>query len=541
VLNNQKMGAQSFEKEKRNLEQFKKCLSLNKNIMLNFATFIHGSQFNIISDLADLDLLKFLTGDYRTGDLRRRANKFTPLNLFKEAARLANALDFLHKGLALPDGNISCAHTDLKPDNILIMWPVADAELLARNPKLADEDLPVGRWLISDFGISVVRPHCQERRDRDQEPVPQHLAPLEAAMEGGSMFTAPRDAGPFQPPEVRGQKTKVTKECDLWSFGCILAMILVFALGGPDLVAELGEVRQKDSYNDYFGNDVGVKPEIQKWLRKLEMSPEFRREQYWIKDFRALIENLLQLEPKQRCDAGKTWERLVSICKDIERKSEGHEKRLWPLPQQEVLRKRQLLPQLGVNVPTTPAQNGHPQVVSDTIRALEAAQVASQGLETPSNFVSTPPSIMSSRESALEISSLPSPRPASGFRLTPPPDIPPVAKLEQPKRGAEHATLSRCGKRVALWNKVQAYVYQLDFLDDRNSWKSQHPKTIPKSEVIPYFAEFEPDPHHVWSGVYLAGPFVALAFKPKRGPDYTVTILYSVPYITIGFGLIFMG
>lgn len=533
------MGAQSFEKEKRNLEQFKKCLSSNKNIMLNFATFIHGSQFNIISDLADLDLLKFLTGDYRTGDLRRRANKFTPLNLFKEAARLANALDFLHKGLALPDGNISCAHTDLKPDNILIMWPVADAELLARNPKLADEDLPVGRWLISDFGISVVRPHRQERRDRDQEPVPQHLAPLEAAMEGESMFTAPRDAGPFQPPEVRGQKTKVTKECDLWSFGCILAMILVFALGGPDLVAELGEVRQKDSYNDYFGNDVGVKPEIQKWLQKLEMSPKFRREHYWIKDFRALIESLLQLEPKQRCDAGKTWERLVSICKDIERKSEGHEERLWPLPQQGVARKPRPS-QLGLNGSNTPTQDVHPHVANDNMRALAAAQVESRRLSTPSNVVSTPssvvstpsnvvstpPSIMSSRESALEIS----PRHSSGFRLTPPPDIPPVAKLEQPKKGAENAILSPCGKRVAFWNKVQAYVYQLDFLDYRNSWKSQHPKTIPKSECIPYFAEFEPDPHHVWSGVYLAGKFIALAFKPKRGPDYTVSILYSGLY-----------
>ena len=64
MLNNQKMGAQSFEKEKRNLEQFKKCLSSNKNIMLNFTTFIHNSQFNVISDLANLDLLKFLTSDY---------------------------------------------------------------------------------------------------------------------------------------------------------------------------------------------------------------------------------------------------------------------------------------------------------------------------------------------------------------------------------------------------------------------------------------------------------------------------------------------
>lgn len=68
-------------------------------------------------------------------------------------------------------------------------------------------------------------------------------------MEGGSMFSALRDAGPYQPPETRGQKIKVTKECDLWSFGCILAMILAFALRGPDLVRELVEVCQKDLYN----------------------------------------------------------------------------------------------------------------------------------------------------------------------------------------------------------------------------------------------------------------------------------------------------
>jgi hypothetical protein len=118
--------------------------------------------------------------------------------------------------------------------------------------------------------------------------------------------------------------------------------------------------------------------------------------------------------------------------------------------------------------------------------------------------------------------------------------IPSVAKLEQPKIGAENAILSPCGKRVAFWNKVQAYVYQLDFLD-RNSWKSQHPKAIPKSEVIPYFAEFEPDSHHVWSGIYLAGPFVALAFKPRRGPDYTVIILYFIFLIIIDLGLIVVG
>lgn len=88
--------------------------------MLSLTTFTHGSHFNIMSPLADLDLRQFLTGDYH--DYLERQTRFTPYDLLMEAACLVGALDFLHFRLRLTDKKIACAHLDFKPENVLVIW-----------------------------------------------------------------------------------------------------------------------------------------------------------------------------------------------------------------------------------------------------------------------------------------------------------------------------------------------------------------------------------------------------------------------------------
>lgn len=88
--------------------------------MLSLTTFTHGSHFNIMSPLADLDLRQFLTGEYH--DYLARQTRFTAYDLLMEAACLVGALDFLHHRLRLTDKKIACAHLDFKPENVLVIW-----------------------------------------------------------------------------------------------------------------------------------------------------------------------------------------------------------------------------------------------------------------------------------------------------------------------------------------------------------------------------------------------------------------------------------
>src|SRR5271156_1796178 len=109
--------------------------------MQSYTAFLHGSDFNIISPLADLDLHTYFKGNY--DDFSSRSRRFSPAHLLYGAWCLAGALKFLHEGLQ-PVGiaeKIYCAHLDLKPENVLVMWT-------------RGSDLPAGRWLIHDFGTS---------------------------------------------------------------------------------------------------------------------------------------------------------------------------------------------------------------------------------------------------------------------------------------------------------------------------------------------------------------------------------------------------
>src|SRR5450755_3403090 len=133
-------GQLNFDAEQRTLKQFKSCITDNKNIMQSFASFIHGTDFIILSPWANgRDLNLFLTKpdeilDY---DYMSRSIRFTPDNLLTEAYNLARALNFLHCEMVTTRGKkLRCAHLDLKPENVLVSFL----------PEDRTNDTPVGRW-----------------------------------------------------------------------------------------------------------------------------------------------------------------------------------------------------------------------------------------------------------------------------------------------------------------------------------------------------------------------------------------------------------
>ena len=271
------------------------CLGHNDNIMHRYTSFIHGSFFVIISQLADLNLHEFFKGNY--DDYERRHQNFTPLDLLREASCLAGALDFLHYKLKLRERKMSCAHLDFKPENILVKWH-------------AGNRTTVGQWLIHDLGTAKIREPSEE----------DALAPGDF-LAHFSLTKAQRNPGPFQAPEVQPSKDRVVgRESDMWSFGCLLAVALAFAIGGPPHVTKLAKTRYDcagsgQTRTDYFykfenGRAI-LKPTLTQWLQSLRTDS---LDGAWIGQVLNLIFRMLVEVPSQRLKAEDTQDELDDIC-----------------------------------------------------------------------------------------------------------------------------------------------------------------------------------------------------------------------------------
>jgi serine/threonine protein kinase len=301
---------EDFESEHQNLKLFKQCLDKHPNIMLSLTTFAHGTQFIIISPLADLDLHEFFEGKH--GDIEKRRKDFTPKALLEEAKCLASALNFLHYGLQTQNRQLACAHLDLKPENILVQW-------------CSSYTHPVGCWKIHDFGTSRIKDSSTEvlgLGHRDLLAPGDFLRQFSLTTSRQFSLTTPRrPPGTFQAPEVQSSQERVVgRESDMWSFGCILAFILAFATGGRDNVQMLlKSLYRRDSTgmkNDFFYTiqeaDTIVKPTIKAWLEDLH--PDNDQERLWVSKTLKLIFDLLKVHPNERLKANEVCDTLKKIC-----------------------------------------------------------------------------------------------------------------------------------------------------------------------------------------------------------------------------------
>jgi serine/threonine protein kinase len=263
--------------------------------MQSYTAFLHGSDFNIISPLADLDLHTYFEGSYPDFHLRSRC--FSPAHLLYGAACLAGALRFLHEGLQ-PVGiaeKIYCAHLDLKPENILVIWPRGS------NP-------PAGRWLVHDFGTSKIK------ESRNAHSSKTLVAPGDFIRQF-SLTQASRTPGPFQAPEVQNSTERVVgTESDIWSLGCILAQVLTFALGGPPFASQLAQSTYEGFRNDYFYNtadkNFALKGPVVQYLDSLTSSYQ---DNTWIMETLGLIYRILVKDPRLRPSAKEVQDTLERV------------------------------------------------------------------------------------------------------------------------------------------------------------------------------------------------------------------------------------
>jgi serine/threonine protein kinase len=269
--------------------------------MQSYTAFLHGSDFNIISPLADLDLHTYFEGSYP--DFHIKSRGFSPAHLLYGAACLAGALRFLHEGLQ-PVGiseKIYCAHLDLKPENVLVTWQRGTNE-------------PAGRWLVHDFGTSKIKEGRQVRSSTSL------VAPGDFIRQF-SLTKASRTPGPFQAPEVQATTERVVgTESDMWSLGCILAVVLAFALGGPPSVTKLANSRGHEEFDDdYFyikeGNKFALKDRVSIYLESLASGPGGRDPggRSWIREILNLIYKTLVEDPLSRPSAKEVQDTLAKI------------------------------------------------------------------------------------------------------------------------------------------------------------------------------------------------------------------------------------
>jgi serine/threonine protein kinase len=272
------------QRELENLQVLKESISFHEHIRIHLAILLHKGEHLILLPWADhLDLDIFLLEGHtfqreKLYDFKLRFPKIVLGDLVEEVCtqmlQIADALGWLHRGIIgrTHTNRVHFAHMDLKPNNILID---------------ADGTSAVGKWVLTDFGISAFK--------EDNESDFSRVLSIRDLYENLTIKEAPRrHPGAYQPPEIQRIRNRASKigndayqgvagrKGDIWSFGCILSEVLTFALG-QTLAVQTFRTARKSQGDDYFYEaeptgllDVQHQPasyrvrsKVKEWLRKL--------------------------------------------------------------------------------------------------------------------------------------------------------------------------------------------------------------------------------------------------------------------------------
>lgn len=257
-----------IERELENLALLKSVR--HSNIIGLIACFTYRKKFHFLFPVARGGNL----GEFLEKDRPKQFN--TNSSVVVALTGLASALSCMHLYFAA-DTSISMlgCHHDLKPDNVLV-----------------DGD----KFILADFGLSHFRdPHA------------------------GSSTTFQPVNGYFQAPEAQEllgdmKRNKVGRSSDMWSFGCLVAVVVTHMLRGHDGVKQFEEQRKFRLANwtyYYFHQGTQPNPKVFEWLS--ESQTMCANYETLLVD---LIRDLLEMDPCKRPGAKSVHGRLqfISLC-----------------------------------------------------------------------------------------------------------------------------------------------------------------------------------------------------------------------------------
>ena len=260
--------------------------SNHDHIMKILGTFEHRGLCSMILPLAEENLRQFWA--------RVEPSSLTPLWCLEEMHGVAAGLSFLHNGIPRRGSEtMSWAHMDLKPENILIF------------DRRKTSDIGVGRWILSDFGLSRIR----TTKESELELLPHP------------------GLGTYEPPECQLSLPQ-SPASDIWSFGCILVECVAYMMRGSDAIEAFAEDRLNDvtfadsnfrddnfftlEFNEQLEpSSAMTRPAVIKWIEDLDRDPDCS------KAISALLlvirDGLLQVDRSKRLSASNLSERLLFI------------------------------------------------------------------------------------------------------------------------------------------------------------------------------------------------------------------------------------
>lgn len=210
----------AFKAESRSLGML---LGLRHHSIVHLlAAFTHGSTYNFIFPLADMDLAALLQQEQRPKAFENDRAFYQAMSGI--ASALEHVHDFEYRGQGMSMSQVGFHH-DLKPENILVK---------DRN------------FLITDFGLS---------RFSDKE------SPIKFKWEGGAETYGP----PEIDPEFRKNEKIDSCAVDLWSFGCIMIEVVAFILEGSRSLDTFRNNRltwNGRSRDDCFHRGKALKPQV---------------------------------------------------------------------------------------------------------------------------------------------------------------------------------------------------------------------------------------------------------------------------------------
>lgn len=319
-----------------NLKILRDALAEHNRVAKFLAIISIGLEFSILSPLATMDLNVFL---YNTDPEFGKLFTITLENMVEEARNLVDALHHLHDEIKIPRiGHIPCYHMDLKPANVLVYQ--------------ADADNPVGKWKISDFGISLMdrNVNASTRKGKGKEIEERsmsgakhlHVPTVSALVTKTTKIAPERGTGTWQGPEVRFTENKILgNKSDIWSYGCIFVQVMARGLEGVDGLRALDEQRKMPEDGAEAADDTlyrgqrgaeKLNSSVEDWIRRLEnkiMSDGTVRPRY-LQNCGYLICLILRIDPEERLSATEIYNVLKSI--DSEKTSVWLAARLQHLP-----------------------------------------------------------------------------------------------------------------------------------------------------------------------------------------------------------------